>query len=158
MKKLTIAALITLGLGSVAYTAMADNHRGGPAQMLEEVDINQDGNISKDEINAHRAERFTNADANGDNLVTADEMEAFAETERARRQEQRRAKRFARMDADGDGFITAEEHAAAGDKRMDRMFDRIDADGDGVITETEREAAKEMMKERRGKRGMGRRG
>lgn len=158
MKKLTIAALITLGLGSVAYTAMADNHRGGPPPMLEEIDLNQDGNISKDEVSAHRAERFTNADANGDNLVTAEEFEAFAEAERARKQEQRRAKRFARMDADGDGFITAAEHEAAADKRMDRMFDRIDTDGDGVITETEREAAKEMMKERRGKRGKGRRG
>ena len=34
----------------------------------------------------------------------------------------------------------------------------MDTDGDGVITEAEREAAKEAMKERRGKRGTGRRG
>ena len=41
---------------------------------------------------------------------------------------------------------------------MDRMFERVDTDGDGVISEAEREAAKEKMRERRGKRGMGRRG
>lgn len=158
MKKLTIAALITLGLGGVTYTAMADNHRGGPVPKLEKVDLNQDGNISKDEVNAHRAERFTSADTNGDNLVTAEEFEAFAEAERARKQEERRTRRFAKLDADGDGFITAEEHSAAADKRMDRMFDRIDTDGDGVITEAEREAAKAKMKDRRGKRGQGRRG
>lgn len=159
MKKVTIAALITICVGSVAYTAMAENHRGGPPpMMLEQLDANQDGNISKDEVNAHRAERFTSADTNGDNLVTAEEFEAFAQSERARKQEERGARRFAKFDADGDGVVSAEEHAAAGDERMERMFDRIDADGDGVISESEREAAKEMMKERRGKRGKGRQG
>lgn len=159
MKKVTIAALITICVGSVAYTAMAQNHRGGPApMMLETLDANQDGSISKDEVNAHRADRFASADMNGDGLVTADEFEAFAQAERAQKQEERRARRFAKLDADGDGFVTAEEHAAAGDERMERMFNRIDTDGDGVISESEREAAKERMKERRGKRGKGRRG
>jgi len=158
MRKFTIAALLTLGIGGMAYTAMADHHRGGPGPMLEKVDANQDGNISKDEIAAHRAEKFMSADTNGDNLVSAAEFEAFAEAERARKKEQRQAKRFARLDTDGDGLVSAEEHASAADKRMDRMFDRIDADGDGVITEAEREAAKAKMGERRGKRGKGRRG
>lgn len=157
MKKLTIAALITLALGGVTYTAMADNHRGGGAAMLEKVDTNQDGNITKDEITSHRAEKFTSADLNGDNLITPDEFEAFAEAERERRMAERQARMFDRLDANDDGYISADEHASA-DKRMDRMFNRIDSDGDGVITEAEREAAKEKMENRRGKRGMGRRG
>ncbi|MEM7330334.1 MAG: EF-hand domain-containing protein [Pseudomonadota bacterium] len=157
MKKLTIAALVTIIVGSAAYTAIAQQQRGHHGPMLEGVDANQDGNISKDEVMAHRAEKFTSADTNGDNLVTADEFEAFALAERERKQEERRARRFAKLDADGDGFITAEEHAAA-DKRTDRMFERIDKDGDGLISEAEREAAMEKMKNRRGKRGMGRRG
>ena len=158
MKKLTIAALISVGLAGVTYTAMADNHRGGPAPMLEEVDANQDGNITKDEISAHRAERFFSADTNGDNLVSAEEFEAFSIAERERKQAERRAKRFAKLDTNGDGVVTAEEHEAAASKRMDRRFDRIDTDGDGVITEAEREAAKAARQERRSKRGMGRRG
>ena len=72
--------------------------------------------------------------------------------------EKRQERRFARLDTNSDGVISAEEHDAAAAKRMDRMFDRVDTDGDGVISEAEREAAKEKMRERRGKRGMGRRG
>lgn len=161
MRKFTIAALFTVAAGTMAYTAMADHHRGGaghPGAMLEKVDANQDGNISKDEMAAHRAEKFFGADTDGDNLVSATEFAAFAEAERLRKQEQRQARRFARLDTDGDGLVSAEEHASAADKRMDRMFDRIDSDDDGVITEAEREAAKEKMQERRGKRGKGRRG
>lgn len=156
MKKLTIAALITLGLTGAAYTAMADHHRGGPA-MLETVDANADGAISKDEVDAHRAEKFLSADANGDNLVSASEFEAFTIAERERKMAERKAKRFAKLDANGDGMISADEHAAADDKRVDRMFDRMDKDDDGVISTAELEAAKEKMKERRGKRGQGRR-
>ena len=157
MKKLTIAALVTVIVGSAAYTAMAQHQRGLGEPMVEALDANQDGNISKDEVTALRAEKFASADTNGDNLVTADEFEAFTIAERERKQAERRARRFAKLDADGDGYVTADEHAAA-DKRMDRLFERVDTDGDGVITEAAREAAKEKMQNRRGKRGMGRRG
>lgn len=155
MKKLTIAALVTLGLGGLTYTAIAQQGAPGPHPRLEAVDANQDGNITKDEIAAHRADKFLSADTNGDNLVSAEEFEAFADAERERKREARQEKRFAKLDANGDGVITAEEHASAADERMDRMFERVDTDGDGVITEAEREAAKEKM---RGKRRFGRRG
>lgn len=159
MKKLTIAALVTLGLGGLTYTAIAQDDRGpGHQPRLEAIDVNQDGNVTKDEITAHRAGKFESADTNGDNLVSAEEFEAFAEAEQERRRAERQAKRFAKLDANGDGFVTAEEHANAADERMERMFARVDTDGDGVITEAEREAAKEKMRERRGKRGFGRRG
>ncbi len=158
MKKLAIAALVSIGLGGVAYTALADGPKRGGGAMLEQVDLNQDGNITKDEVNAHRADRFSSADTDGDNLVSAAELDAFMIAERERKQAERRAKRFAKLDANGDGYITAEEHAAAADKRVERMFKRMDADGDGVITEAEREAMRDKMKERRGKRGQGRQG
>ena len=154
MKKLTIAALVTVVIAGATYTAMAQHHRGGPRQMLEQVDANADGAVTKAEIEAHRTDKFASADTNGDNLVSAAEFEEFAIAECERKQAERRAK----LDTNGDGMITADEHAAADDKRVDRLFERMDADGDGVITEAERDAAKEAMKERRGKRGMGRRG
>ncbi len=161
MKKLTLAALITLGLGGATYTALAQGGPGGPGPRgpaMEELDLNQDGNISKDEISQHRADKFISADTNGDNLVSAEEFAAFSEMERERKRIERQNRRFEKLDANGDGVVTAEEHASVADARMDKMFARIDTDGDGLITEAEREAAKEKMRERRGKRGYGRNG
>lgn len=159
MKKLTIAALITLGLGGLTYTAIAQGHEGAPHRPnLEAVDTDQDGNITRDEMAAHRANRFASADANGDGQVSATEFEAFAEAERERRFQERQSRRFAKLDTNSDGVVSLAEHEAHAEARMDRMFERVDTDGDGVITEAEREAAKEKMRERRGKRGFGRRG
>lgn len=160
MKKLTIAALITFGLGGVTYTALAQEHDGPPPRgpNLEAVDTNQDGNITRDEMAAHGANRFMSADTNGDNLVSSDEFAAFIEAERERRHEELQARRFAKLDSNGDGVVSADEHASAAEARMDRMFERIDTDGDGVITEAEREAAKDHMRERRAARRFGRRG
>ena len=158
MKKLTLAALITLGLGGVTYTAIAQNGPGPRGPALETLDLNQDGNVSKDEMSEHRAGKFMRADTTGDNLVSAEEFAAFSEAERERKRLERQAKRFEKLDTNGDGMVTAEEHASIADERMDRMIARLDADGDGLITEAEREAAKENMRERRGKRGFGGRG
>lgn len=158
MKKITLAALITLGLGGVAFTAVAQHGHGPRGPALEELDLNQDGNISKDEISAHRATKFADADANGDGVVSAEEFSAFAEAEQEQKRAKRQAKRFAKLDTNGDGVISSEEHAAMADKRMDRMFSRIDKDGDGVISEAELEVAKEKMREHRGKRGFERDG
>ncbi len=159
MKKITLAALVTLGLGAATLTALAqDGHRGLRAEMqLEKIDLNGDGNITREEIEAGKAERFASADIDGSGAITFDEFNAFAEAEKARREAERRQRTFERLDANGDGQVSAEEHAAMKPARMERMFDRIDTDDDGVITEAEREAAHEKMKER-GKKRMNWRG
>lgn len=164
MKKLTIAAVLVAGASTLAFAAIAapQGHKGPGKMMLEEVDVNQDGNITKDEVAAHKAakkaEKFAAADTNGDNLVTFAEFDAHAEAEKARREAERRQRRFERLDADSDGYVTAEEMNAAEGRRGnrgDRMFDRMDTDGDGILTEAEREAAKAKRGERReGRRGM----
>lgn len=69
-------------------------------------------------------ERFRRADANGDGVVDASEMEASG----------RGGRRMGRSDANGDGRVTeAEARAAAA-----AMFDRLDQNGDGRVTEDER--------------------
>lgn len=166
MKKLTIAAVLVAGASTLAFAAIAapQGHKGPGNMMLEEVDANQDGNITQAEIDAHRAakkaEMFAAADTNGDNLVTFAEFDAHAEAEKARREAERRQRHFEMLDADSDGFVTAAEMEAAEGRRGRRggsMFDRLDADGDGVLTEAEREAAKAKWAERR-ENGEGRRG
>jgi Ca2+-binding EF-hand superfamily protein len=154
MKKTIITTVCAASLiGAIAFTASAQL-RGPGMRMpaLEEVDTNSDGNISKTELEAHKANRFAAADTSGDGLVSFEEFEAHALAEKAKREAQRRERRFARLDANGDGYVSAEEHAAADDERMARRFERVDTNGDGMISAEEREAAKAKRKERRMKR------
>lgn len=147
MKKVTLAAILasTATLGVAGYAA-ADHHRGhGKGQMIEKLDTDGDGQITKAEVEALKAEKFAEADANGDGGLSLDELEAFHEAERERRMEARRQRHFERADENGDGVISMDEF----DNRRGGMFERVDADGDDIITEEEIEA----MKEKRGKRG-----
>ncbi len=152
MRKLTIAALFVTAAGTFTLAAVAQGSAGeGRGQMwVEKLDTNGDGDITRAEVEAHKAARFTGADANGDGAVTIAEFETYAEAEKARRAGERRQRMFARMDANGDGSISAAEYGEHKMPRMDRMFDRIDSDDDGVITEAEREAAKAKHMGRRG--------
>src|SRR5690606_37883437 len=91
------------------------------------------------EIEASAAKQATEIDANADGAITAAEMQAWHEAQRAKRAEAR----LMRLDANGDGKVSVEEFAAA---RVERAS-RRDADGDGVI------APEEMRGKHRGHRG-----
>jgi hypothetical protein len=68
------------------------------------------GSGDRAEYEATVAEVFTQADANGDGVLSETEFASFHELMRARME----AKHFARIDADGSGGITLEELEAAG--------------------------------------------
>jgi len=99
-----------------------------PAQrwqhMLERMDADKDGKISKDEFPG-RDEMFARIDANGDGFITEDEAAAMGQGRGGRG-----GQPFARMDQDGDGKVTREEWQAA--------FDKLDTNGDGVLDEQDR--------------------
>jgi hypothetical protein len=58
---------------------------------------------------ARRAELFAEADANGDQMLSREEMATLAQLMRARRAE----RRFTELDQNGDALVSAEEFAAA---------------------------------------------
>tara|TARA_R100000900_G_scaffold140962_1_gene121741 strand:- start:297 stop:812 length:516 start_codon:yes stop_codon:yes gene_type:complete len=158
----SIAAIAALALPMIAIAQPGDGHRGkgyhGPrgdmTAMIAEIDTNGDGNLSKEEVDAHRAAKFAEVDANGDGAVTQAEMEAHHEAERAKRMAEMKAKMFAKLDTDGNGTISAEEF----NSREHPGFDKADADGDGTVTKEEMDAMRDKMKDRRGgwhKRGDG---
>ncbi|MEQ8556718.1 MAG: EF-hand domain-containing protein [Henriciella sp.] len=148
MKKLALAALIagTTTVGVAGY-AIAQPYNGGRGQMIEKMDTNGDGQITKAEVEAHKAQRFAEADANGDGSLSMAEMEAFRAVQRARRMEARQQAMFDRRDANGDGVISADEFGGRGAM----MFDRLDVDDDDIITADEIGAMK--VKRGRGKHG-----
>jgi hypothetical protein len=125
--------LATLAAGVIAATSvLADqsrdrDHRHGHwgRATLTTMDADNDGTITRAEIEAHVAARASEIDADGDGAITVEEL--IAHRERMRRQHL--AERLAAMDQDGDGKISVDEYAAAQSWRMAR-FDRS---GDGQI-------------------------
>lgn len=128
-----VAVAILLSLGSSALLAgPGGHHRGGAGPAFEQMDADDDGQVSRAEAEAFRQSRHAGLDANGDGIVGFEEARAF----RQAKAEERARKRFARMDADGDGQVSMAEFNA----RSERWFERADRNHDGVISAEEREA------------------
>lgn len=124
-----LAAVLMAGAPALAGSAKADDsgdHAGPGARLLERLDRDGDGAISRDEARSLGDARFRRWDRDGDGAVTEAEMIAAAEERVARRV----GKVFARMDRNGDGRLERAELDAAGEAR----FERMDADGDGRVT------------------------
>lgn len=102
----------------------------GPGMMFEAFDLNADGQVTREEVDQFRADRFAEVDTDGDGTVTEDEFVAHAQARAA----ERAAERFGALDADGDGALGPDVLAST--QRGD-MFTRLDQNGDGVITEDE---------------------
>jgi len=155
MKKPMIVTLLASSALTFAGLALAepphgDRDRG--AAMLEKLDQNGDGNISRDEISASHAERFASSDADGDGIVTRAEFDSHRQAMREERRARRADRQFGRLDSNGDGQISAAEYEAVHAARMEARFTKIDADGDGVISESERDAMKSHHR-KHGRRG-----
>ncbi len=172
MKKML---LISAGcLLAVAGVAVAQGHRGGRGMrdqhMLQELDTNKDGRVTRDEMLAGAHTKFQAADANHDGRVTQEELHAlfghmksehFARSDKngdgklsADEVPRMPAGVFARLDANHDGALSADELAKGplahgnGD-----FFQRLDLNGDGAITQDEANAAATERFERMDKNG-----
>ena len=158
-KAIRISAIaLALSLAGVSASAVAQEGPGRGdrmargEKMVEQLDTNGDGAVSKAEVDASRAAAFAAADTNGDGGVSQAEVLAYQEAQRAERRAAREAEMFARADTNGDGVLGPDEFGP----RVDRMFEALDKDDDGMITAEEREEARESWRERRGERRRGR--
>jgi len=146
MKNTAFIAFVALGAASLTTGAALAKQDGARAPIgFEELDANSDGQITREEMNALRQDRFSQIDSNGDGVISLEELEAHGQ-ERVKKHAERMIER---RDANGDGVLTIDEMKS--DKRADRRFDRIDGDGDGSISKAEFEAAKDKMERRKGK-------
>jgi Ca2+-binding EF-hand superfamily protein len=126
--------------------------RGGRGEglivMFAEIDANGDGSVTVEELEAHRAARFTALDADGNGTVSRQEFIDHAAAQAG----ERAGTIFDRFDADGDGTLTRDAIEARRGMGPDteRMFARFDENGDGTVTVEEIEVVQERMSERRG--------
>jgi Ca2+-binding EF-hand superfamily protein len=158
-RTLGIAALAaTMALGA---TGIALAERGGHSGMqgrgpmagfdFATLDADGDGKITKEEMQAPRADRLASLDADGDGKISLAELQADHLRHATERAEQRAARMMAAMDGDGDGMLTAAELLAG--PGPGKMFDRADTDGDGAISQAEADAMRDRMADRMARRG-----
>ncbi|MGI9322330.1 MAG: hypothetical protein ACR2PJ_02005 [Pseudomonadales bacterium] len=151
-KMLRPAAVALPAIVLLAGAAVAEARPGG--KMLERLDSDGDGMVSKEEFQMPGAERLAKLDTNGDGGVSLDEMNAHR-AERAAKREAKRAEHREKMtarieehfnaaDENSDGIVTTDEAEHA-------LFTHLDANGDGYI---EKEEARSSLKrhKRHGKR------
>lgn len=144
MKTKILTAALLSGLVLTAGAAQAENHRERPD--FATLDINGDGALTLEEMQARGEARFAEIDTDGDGALSAAELAASG----AERATERATRMIARFDDNEDGLLQQDEMPSRGERRAAQMFDRVDADSDGVISAEEFEAAKARMGERRG--------
>ena len=98
------------------------------------IDTDGNGEISKEEFEAHVKIEAAEKDADGNGKITAEECG-----------------KFDMLNTDGDDFISDEEFAAGHNK----MFTKMDKDESGTISKEEMKAQMKAMKEKAGDKKCG---
>jgi Ca2+-binding EF-hand superfamily protein len=120
-------------------------HRAAMESMIERLDANKDGAITREETTARRDKSLATYDADGNKTLSIKEFEGlWAEITRPRM-----VRAFQRLDRDGDGQVTADEL----DRPLARMFARLVRDGDGKVTAEEMRSRGGYGEHRRSRHG-----
>ena len=121
-----LAAVIGISAVGATHADSRGGHHGDRLDMLfERFDANQDGKITKQEIDTRRKQTMDKYDADKDGTLSLGEFQGvFNEIMR-----HRMVRMFQRIDRDGDAKLTEKEIT----RLLDRMMGKLDRNGDGVI-------------------------
>ena len=151
MKNSLKLTLLAATLGATALAGAAYAFPGGKGGMtppsFEEMDANGDGVVTADELEALGASQFAALDTDGNGVISAEELTAMMQERAAGRMAKGVERMIEKMDQDGDGALSADEMPGPD---MSKMLGHVDSDGDGAISADEFEAAKEQRGERGG--------
>jgi len=138
-----VLALAPAALFAAAESAAPPDRSAREAEMFQRLDTNQDGVLTKDELQAKGAKRvaqsFDKLDRDKDGMVTQDEMRE-ARTTRMAEMKEHAEERFKAADKNADGSLSKEE-ATAGMPRAAKRFDTLDQNKDGQLSPDELRAA-----------------
>ncbi|MCV6584347.1 MAG: EF-hand domain-containing protein [Marinibacterium sp.] len=141
-----MALIVSTGLAVSAVSAEAKGGHGTRASFAE-LDANNDGALTPDEMKAHHAGRFEATDTDGDGLLSVEELMIRTSKDA----EARVQAMIARFDANKDGMLSRDELPAPGakhEKRANRFFEKADADGNGALSQEEFDTARANLKDR----------
>ncbi len=142
-----IPAILISAVAITGTSVLAAGPKDREPVSFQELDANGDGQLTQEEMEAHRAQRFSKADTDGDGKLSVEEMQAAVQ----QKANERVTKLFEKHDANKDGFLSEDELPKP--RRAGKMFDRIDADNSGTISEQEYSDAKERMGRKHRKHG-----
>ena len=134
-------ALLASALLLCASASLAQG-RYGSGDLLERMDANSDGRVSREEFVSARGDMFTKRDKNADGYL--DSADFGKRALRRARGAERMADMKNVLDTDRDGKISRDEFVNAATP----LFDRADQDGNDVLDPAELESAKAAAKSR----------
>lgn len=153
LTRLALAVAATLPMAvAMAQTASTEPAADGSnavrhrAKQLELLDTNNDGRLSRAEVQARGGltKSFDEIDVDHDGYLARDELRQWAQANPqphprgGQHQGKGGGKFFDKHDLNNDGVITADE--AAKMKKGSQMFSQADANGDGKVTKKEAQA------------------
>lgn len=134
------SGLLTALLLGIASTQVSAGPLGGFAGDRERFDLDGDGRVTRAEIKEVREQDFLDADTSGDEVLSAQEVQAYEATRAADRLQAS----FDKVDADEDDAITLAEltdaRPRASEAALEVVFDLLDADLSGSLNLAEWEA------------------
>lgn len=105
MKKLFLTCTALVFLASPVYAediaGEAGAHEGRKGGMMQKIDTDGDGKVSKSEFIAVHEKKFSKIDADGDGYVGREEMKAHKQTMRAKKSEMREKWKNKKQDRGG---------------------------------------------------------
>ena len=141
--KYSVAVLLAITIGSAAIAQTTRGMKMLGMSDFEDLDINNDGKVSKEEIRERREIAVQSMDLNGDKKLSAEEL-MQQHTKRAQLSVNRMIKE---LDSNGDGSLSfAELKKSRHLRNLGRMFDRLDNDNDGYISKDEVQRVKNLLK------------
>ncbi|NOX42734.1 MAG: hypothetical protein GXP19_03240 [Gammaproteobacteria bacterium] len=128
---LTAVAIAGPGHVSANFGVNFGVNKGG--KFMAFFDSNSDKIVTMDELKDASKKRFTKMDADGDNIVSADEFKIYV----GKRRQERRQKGFQMADSDSDGQVSKEEYINHKKQKAERRFQQMDANSDGLVSREE---------------------
>ena len=142
--KLSAAFLVLLSTGNTAIAKNFNSIKILTPPTFENLDINNDGKLSKKEIEKQRDFMVESMDLNGDKMVSTQELIK----RRAKRADFFAKRMIKKLDSDGDGSLSFTELKKSQQWKLERMFYRVDKNNDGFISKEEAQTARKNMSKR----------